>query len=121
MQAVELAKRSITGMDANVVAGLVIASEEQSSVAESCRDDIERAAFDIIGYFLLETGDGDPRLANDVACGGRYRAIEELHDRALAGAIATQQADPLAALNCESRTIENWWATKRDGNILHSE
>jgi hypothetical protein len=99
----------------------VVASEKQSRVAKSRGDDVEGAPFDIIWNFLLEPRHGDTRLSHDLTAIRRHRAIEELHDRALAGAIASEKADSLAALDSESGAVENGRSTKRDADVLHAQ
>ncbi len=45
---------------------------------------------------LVEQGDTEPRLARDVALGGRELAGEQLHQRGLAGAVPTYNGPPVA-------------------------
>ena len=90
-------------------------------VAKSRGDDVEGGAVDVVGDFLLESRHGDSRLSHDLAAVGRHRAVEELHDRALAGAVASEQADALAALDGEASAVENGWSSKRDADVLHAQ
>ena len=48
-------------------------------------------------------------------------AVEELQDRALAGAVAAEQTDALAALDGEPCAVEHGRSTERDADVLHAE
>ena len=52
---------------------------------------------------------------------GHERAVEQLHQRALAGAVPPQEAHPLAPLDGEAGLVEHRGAAKRDCDILHSQ
>jgi hypothetical protein len=121
VQPVELAQRRVRVLDGHAVARLVVAGEQPPGVAEPRGDDVERRARARRRDVLLEPRDGRPALAHHLARVGRARAVEQLHERALAGAVAAEQADALAALDGQRRAVEHGRAAEGDGDVLETE
>ena len=115
----EFAHRAIGVIEFDAMTGGVVAREQQSCVAQSGGNHVEGAALDVVGNFLFEAGDDDASLSNDFAAIGQERAVEQLHDGALAGAIPAQEADAaFAALDREIGVIEEGRASEGDRNFL---
>src|SRR6476469_10768201 len=100
------------GRDA--VARRVIARDELPQLAEPRGDDVERGAGDVVGDLLLEARDRHAGLPHHLAAVGGERAVEHLHQRALARAVAAEEAEALAALDGEARAIEQWRTAEGD-------
>ena len=62
-----------------------------------------------------------PRLPRDAAAVGHERAVEQLHQGALAGAVPAQEADAFTPLDRETGRVEHGRTAKRDGDVLHSQ
>ena len=52
---------------------------------------------------------------------GAMRAVEQLHERALPGAVAAEEADALPALDREACAVEDRRSAERDADVLHAE
>src|SRR6476646_1519836 len=102
-------------------ARVMVAREQFTRWAESCRHDVEGGALDGVGHFLLQARHGDARLADDLARIGSHRAVEQLHDGALPRAVAAEEAHALAALDGEARAVEDRRSAERDAYILHAQ
>ncbi len=121
VQSVELAKRGVAVIGGHAMAGAMITGEQISSVAQARRHDVEGGAGDVLRNVLLEPGDGQACLTNDLAVIGPDRPVEELHDGALAGAVAAQETDALAAVDRERGVSEDGRAAEGKGDVLHAE
>src|SRR4030081_2542225 len=121
MQARQPAQRTVAVIRGDAMAGVVIAREQLSRRAESRGDHVERRPLDVLRHLLLEPRDGHAGLPHDLPRIGRHLAVQELHDRALARAVAPEEAHALAALDREARAVEHGRSTKRDAYVLHAE
>ena len=121
VQPVEFAQRGVAGVRLHPVARLVIAREEPPGFAQARRHHVEDGALEAVGYLLLQSRNGDPRLPRDAAAVRHERAVQQLHQRALAGAVPAQEAHAFASLDREAGRIEHRRTAKRDGDILHSQ
>ena len=74
----------------------------------------DRAAV-ALGHVLGQPGDPQALLADDLALVGLELARDQPQQRALALAVAPQQAEPLARLDLQIDLIEQPWARRRPG------
>ena len=99
----------------------MVAREETPGLAQPRGHDVEDRPLYVRGDLLLEAGDGRSGLADDFAGVGRHGAVEELHDRTLAGAVPSEQTDALPPLDGEVGPIEDGRTTERDADVLHPQ
>ena len=121
VQPVHLLQRRVAAARRDAVARLVIARQQPSQVAQPLGHDVERAAAEIAGDLLLQPCDGDAGLAHDLARVGAHLAVEQLHERALPGAVPAEQADALAALDPELGMVEDGRAAEGDADVLQAD
>ena len=103
VQAIELAQRGVAPLARDAMARLVVAREQAPGVAKPGGYDVEDRSVDVVRDLLLELGDGDSGLTDDLTRVGLHRAVEQPHERALPRPVSAEQADALAALDAEAR------------------
>ena len=126
VQAVEFAHGAGAGVRAfgvctDVVRGLMVAGEQAPQISEPCGDHVVRGSVDVARDFLFQARHGDAGLAHDVAGVGEQRPVEQFHDGALAGAIASQQADAFTAFHGKAGAVEHRGSAKGDGDVFQAE
>jgi hypothetical protein len=121
VQPVELTERRVGMVGRHAHARRVVARQQPPRLAEPRRHDVEGRARDVRRDVLLEAGDRRAALAHHVAGVGGTRAVEQLHQGALACAVAPEQAHALPALDSEGGAVEHRRAAESDGDVLQSE
>jgi hypothetical protein len=86
-------------------------------LSETGCDDLESRSLHIVWDLLLEPGERDTSLANHLSAIGQHATIQEAHERAFSSAVATEQADALAALDREVGAIEHRRTSERDADL----
>jgi len=117
MEPVQFANGGIVAADGNVVTRLVIPCDESSGLAQPGGDDVERRTLDVPGNFLLEPGDGDASLPDNRPGIGKGATIQEPHERAFPGTIATEDAHALSTLDREVGVVEHRQPSERDADF----
>jgi hypothetical protein len=121
VQPVELPQCRVGGRRRHGVAGGVIARQQAADIAEPLGDHgVDRAAHPG-GDVLLQARHGRAAGTHDVARIGRERAVEQLQEGALAGAVAAEEADALPALHGERGAVEDRRSPERDAHVPHAQ
>ena len=99
----------------------MVTGEEKPGLAESGGDHVKGRALDVGRNLLLEPSHSYASLPNDSSRVGKNGRVEELHDCALAGAVSSDKADPLSALNRKIGAMKDRRAPECDADVLHAQ
>jgi hypothetical protein len=122
VQALEVAQGGrVVRARGELLAGLVVAREQGARLAEPGGHHVEHGAGHVARDVLLQPRHRHAGLPHHLAAVGRLRAVEHLEERALAAAVAAEQADALAALHGEARPVEHGRAAEGEGRVAEAE
>ena len=102
-------------------AGMVVIGQQPALGRQAGSDDVDDRAGDAGGDLLVQAGGGDALAAADRAAVRDHLAVDQLHQRGLAAAVAPQQADPFVALDVQVDAVEQQEAAVADAHVLHAE
>ena len=102
-------------------AGVMVIGQKPALGRQPGRDDVDDRAGDAGGDLLVQAGGGDALAAGDRAAVRGDLAVDQLHQRGLAAAVAPQQADPFVALDIQVDMVEQQEAAVADARVLHAE
>jgi hypothetical protein len=121
VQPLEVAQRArVVRGDGEALAGLVVAREQPTGLAEPFGDHLEHRAAHVGRDVLLQPRDRRPGLPHHLAGVGRLRLVEHLEERALAAAVAPDETDALAALDGHARAVEDGGAAEGQGDVAEA-
>ena len=83
----------------------VVFREDLCDTAEAARDHLADRQPRFEGWLLVEQHAAQAGRAHDLAAVGSDAAVDQLHQRRLAGAVTADQADPLALLQDKLRLV----------------
>ena len=86
----------------------------------SCRY-VADGAGEVERHVLLQARHAQPRLPDHLAGVGRERALEDLEQRRLAGAVAAQQAEALAVLDLEAHGVQQGWPGEGEAHVVEAD
>jgi hypothetical protein len=120
VQLVQLPERLVSA-GAHAGGSIVIAGEQRPGFTEPGGDDIEDAAGELSGNFLLQAGHRCPTLAENLPGIGSDAAVEQFHHGALAGAVSAQETDPFAPVKSKGRGFQDRGSAEGNTDIVHSQ
>jgi len=121
MQPVQFTQRRVTGIGGHAMTCLVILREERTRRTQPRRHDLKDRAVHVARNVLLEPRHGHAARPHHLARVRRDRAVQQLHERALARAISAQQTHAFAALDAECRRVEHRRTAKSHAHILQTQ
>jgi hypothetical protein len=121
LQAAEAFQRGRRRVVGHVVRGVMVGGDHLAQRAEAFGDDVEDRLVGGKRDVLLETRHDDARLPPEGAAVRRQRTGDDFQQRRLAGAVATDDGDPLAAIDLKGDAIEKRQVTKGDRDRIQGE
>jgi hypothetical protein len=118
MQAVELAQRSLGVIRAHANRSRVILGEQAAAIAQPFGHHLKHRAGERQRHLLIEPRHRHAAQLHHGPAVGHLRAVEHLHERALAGAVPPQQTDPLPPLDGKIGVVEHGGTPEGDGDVL---
>ena len=112
LDAAQLRLKVVASLAGQPARQVVILGQQFRLGAETPGDLVEDRAVKVPRHFLGEHGGPQPLLPDDLAPIGLRVALEQAQERRLAGAVAAQEAHPLARLNRQIGLIQDQRAAK---------
>jgi hypothetical protein len=100
---------------------MLIVCQELPGRAKSGGNDVEGRSGHLGRNVLLEAGDGQAGVPNDVAAVGVDRSVQDAQDGALPGSVSPEQRDTLAPLEGEAGAVEDGRSAKGERDVLEME
>ena len=103
------------------MADRVILGQQFTARPQSLNDLVEDRIGECSGHFLRHKRSGESLLADDLALVGFQIAVDQPHQRRLAHAVATQQADAFARVDLQVRPIQEQRPPEPQIHIPHTQ
>ncbi len=97
---------------------LVILGQQIPQSIQPTGDDLEGSSGGIHWQFLRQRGHTQTGLAPSFAAVGLNLAGQQAKQGGFTGAVATDQADPLAGVDLEAGAIQQFFGTEGDGEVV---
>ena len=99
----------------------VVGPPRPGGLRPSGGDDLPHQADQLLRHILLEIGDDRAGGEDHLAGVGGEIATQQTHERRLAGAVAAEEADPLAGLNMTLDAVEERGAAEAEVDVAERD